>query len=93
MHRKPPSIDPTLAPQRVGNVQNKLAKTASVCFAHDGFAVAGAAGEKSVYVWDVERGEQLLSLDHGGEFPNYKENNSDIYHRGFKGTHSSGAWQ
>lgn len=48
----------------------KLVETQSpsVCFAHEGFAVAGAAGgESKVHVWDVERGDQLLSLDHGGE--------------------------
>ena len=49
-------------------LQYKPAKSQPVCFAHEGFAVAGATSEKSVYVWDAERGEQLLSLDHGGEF-------------------------
>jgi hypothetical protein len=44
-----------------------LAETPSVCFAHEGFAVAGAAGESKVHVWDMERGDRLLSLDHGGE--------------------------
>ena len=38
----------------------------SVCFAHEGFAVAGTASENNVYVWDAERGDKLLSLDHGG---------------------------
>ena len=44
-----------------------LAETPSVCFDHEGFAVAGAAGESKVHVWDMERGDRLLSLDHGGE--------------------------
>ncbi|KAN0130417.1 hypothetical protein V8E53_011818 [Lactarius tabidus] len=32
-------------------------------FAHEGFAVAGAANDMKV--WDTECGDQLLSLDHG----------------------------
>ena len=54
----------------VRTTQYKLAKNQPVCFAHEGFAVAGAANERVVYVWDAEHGDQLLSLDHGGEFPN-----------------------
>ena len=39
----------------------------SVCFAHEGFAVAGlATGESKVHVWNAGRGDRLLSLDHGG---------------------------
>ena len=38
----------------------------SVCFVHEGFAVAGTASENKVFVWDAERGDKLLSLDHGG---------------------------
>jgi hypothetical protein len=46
----------------------KLAETPLVCFAHEGFAVVGAAAaESKVHVWDSERGDRLLSLDHGGE--------------------------
>jgi hypothetical protein len=61
-----PSIDPT----ELGT-QHNLAKSQPVCFAHEGFAVAGAAGGNSVYVWDAECGDQILSLDHGGEFPKH----------------------
>jgi hypothetical protein len=53
-------------------LEMQLAKNQPVCFAHEGFAVAGAAGEACVYVWDTERGDQLLSLDHGGKLPNIK---------------------
>ena len=78
-----PSINPRPTSRHIGNMkvaiqttqlegQHKLAKSQPVCFAHEGFAVAGAAREKFVYVWDVERGDQLLSLDHGGEFPKHK---------------------
>lgn len=73
--------------------QHKLTKSQPVCFAHEGFAVAGTASEKFVYVWDAERGDQLLSLDHGGEFPKHKMNNTEMYHREFKSTHISGALQ
>ena len=46
----------------------KLAENSSVCFAHEGLAVAGAAaGESKVHMWDAERGDRFLSLDHGGE--------------------------
>lgn len=46
----------------------KHAEAPLVCFAHEGFAVAGAAGgESKVHVWDAGRGDRLLSLDHGGE--------------------------
>jgi hypothetical protein len=62
-----------------------------VCFAHEGFAVAGAARERSVYIWDAERGDQLLSLDHGGESPKYFGNTTQRYDRGFQGTRTSGA--
>jgi hypothetical protein len=48
-------------------LRKKLAKTPSVCFAHEGFAMAGAGGESKVHVWDAEHGDRLLSLDHGGE--------------------------
>ncbi|KAH9024364.1 WD40-repeat-containing domain protein [Lactarius pseudohatsudake] len=43
----------------------KLSKNQPVCFAHEGFAVVGAASDTEVYVWDTERGDQLLSLNHG----------------------------
>jgi hypothetical protein len=76
-----PSIVPALEPphnvgdmktgaSRTLEVREKLAKRQPLCFVHEGFAVAGAASERSVYVWDAERGDELLSLDHGGEFPN-----------------------
>ena len=48
-------------------MQPKLVKNQPLCFAHGGFAVAGAAGDTKVYVWDNERGDQLLSLNHGSE--------------------------
>ena len=50
----------------------QVAKNQPVCFAHQGFAVAGAAGEARVCVWDAERRDELLSLDHGGKLPNIK---------------------
>lgn len=38
-----------------------------VTFAHDGFAiVSGGTGKASI--WDVEHGDELQTLDHGGEF-------------------------
>jgi len=40
-------------------------KNQPVCFAHEGFAVAGASNESQVHVWDAKYGNQLLSLDHG----------------------------
>ena len=94
-----PSIDPALAFHHVGNMkaaiwsalQHRLSKSQPVCFAHEGFAVAGAASGNSVYVWDAECGDELLSLDHGGEFPKSKKNSTEKYHRGFKSTHTSGA--
>ncbi|KAH9068121.1 WD40-repeat-containing domain protein [Lactarius deliciosus] len=43
----------------------KLSKNQPVCFAHEGFAVVGAVSNTEVYVWDTERGDQLLSLNHG----------------------------
>lgn len=43
-----------------------------VCFAHEGFAVAGSANENKVYVWDAECGDELLTLDHGGKFVNLR---------------------
>ena len=49
-------------------VQPKFAKNRPVCFAHEGFAVAGAASDTKVLVWDTERGDQLLSLNHSGEY-------------------------
>jgi hypothetical protein len=49
-------------------VQPKLTKNWPVCFAHEGFAVAGAASDTKVLVWDTECGDQLLSLNHGSEY-------------------------
>jgi len=45
--------------------QRHSPQTHPVCFAHEGFAVAGAASDTKVHVWDAERGDLLLSLDHG----------------------------
>jgi hypothetical protein len=52
--------------------QPKLANQ-PVFFAHEGFAVAGAANDMKVYVWDTKCGDQLLSLDHGGECDHIQE--------------------
>jgi hypothetical protein len=41
-------------------------KNHPICFAHGGYAVVGASNGRQVHVWDKERGDQLLSLDHGG---------------------------
>ncbi|KAI0285547.1 WD40-repeat-containing domain protein [Russula brevipes] len=57
-----PQVDPTKA---LSQTQPYLIKNHPVCFAHEGFAVAGAASDTKVYVWDAERGDLLLSLDHG----------------------------
>jgi hypothetical protein len=66
-----------------------------VCFAHGGFAVAGAVGEACVHVWDAERGDELLSLNHGGKLSiKYKRcnnHNTKKFHRGFESTCSCGA--
>ncbi|KAH8981442.1 WD40-repeat-containing domain protein [Lactarius hatsudake] len=39
-----------------------------VSFAHEGFAVTGVGGDNKVFVWDAERGDQLLCLEHGENF-------------------------
>jgi len=77
-------IEPTLAAHRnlkTGTMQtmpfeaqHKPIKNPPVCFAHEGFAVAGAANDNKVYVWDSERGDQLLSLNHGGKYPRFQDN-------------------
>ncbi|KAH8976923.1 WD40-repeat-containing domain protein [Lactarius hatsudake] len=36
-----------------------------VSFAHEGFAVTGVGSDNKVFVWDAERGDQLLCLEHG----------------------------
>lgn len=51
----------------LSKTQPNLIKNHPVCFAHEGLAVAGAASDTKVHVWDAERGDLLLSLDHGGE--------------------------
>lgn len=56
----------------------------SVCFAHEGFAVAGSVNESKVYVWDAECGDELLTLDHGGKFVKLgKGDSTNKWHRGF----------
>ena len=45
----------------------------SVCFAHEGFAVAGSINRNKVYVWDAECGDELLTLDHGGKFVKFEK--------------------
>lgn len=52
---------------KMGETEDNPIKDKPVCFAHEGFAVAGAAGGNKAHVWDAERGDELLSLDHGGE--------------------------
>ena len=49
-------------------VQPKFAKNHPVCFAHEGFAVAGATSDTKVLVCKTECGDQLLLLNHSGEY-------------------------
>lgn len=58
---------------KTGETQLKTIKDKPVCFTHDGFAVAGAAGGNKVHVWDAEHGDELLYLDHGGERHEFEE--------------------
>ncbi|KAH8978556.1 WD40-repeat-containing domain protein [Lactarius akahatsu] len=53
-----------------GEGQIRLSRLPSqrVSFAHEGFAVAGVGGDNKVFVWDAERGDQLLCLEHGENF-------------------------
>ena len=51
--------------------QHKPTKNRPICFAHEGFAVAGAANDHKVHVWDAEHGDELQSLDHGGKHPRF----------------------
>ncbi|KAH9064445.1 hypothetical protein EDB87DRAFT_1680710 [Lactarius vividus] len=53
-----------------GEGQIRLSRVPSqrVSFAHEGFAVTGAGGDNKAYVWDAERGDQLLCLEHGEDF-------------------------
>jgi hypothetical protein len=79
---------PSFSSHRVGNsktstmrvtpmdVQHMCTEKQSVCFAHEGFAVAGSANESKVYIWDAECGDQLLTLDHGGEFVKFERDDS-----------------
>lgn len=53
--------------QKMRASQDKPVKDKPLCFAHGGFAVAGAAGGNKAHIWDADRGDELLSLDHGGE--------------------------
>jgi hypothetical protein len=72
-------IEPTLAAHRnlrTGTMQttsfeaqHKPIKNPPVCFAHEGFAVAGTENDEKVYVWDSERGDLLLTVNHGGKYP------------------------
>ena len=73
------------------NARHMHTENQYVCFAHEGFAVAGAANENKVYVWDAKCRDQLLTLDHGGKFVKFRTGDStDRWHRGFESTHSSG---
>jgi hypothetical protein len=56
--------------------QRRPTNNLPVCFAHEGFAVAGAINDNKVRVWDAEHGDQLLSLDHGGKCLRFWENNT-----------------
>lgn len=73
--------------------QCKLIKNPPVRFAHEGFAVAGAGNNDKVYVWDSERGDQLLTLNHGGKYPRLQNNTQSLTspHRRFESMHSGGA--
>jgi hypothetical protein len=75
----------------MGETQDKPVKDKPVCFAHEGFAVAGAAGGNKAHLWDAERGDELLSLDHGGECRKFEEDRTKSYHRRFESTQSDGA--
>lgn len=48
-----------------------------ICFAHEGFAVAGTVGGNKAHIWDAERGDELLSLDHGGECHEFEEDHTN----------------
>lgn len=48
-----------------GNTQSDLVSP-PVAFAHDGFAVV-TGGQGKAFVWDIEHGDQLQVLDHGGK--------------------------
>ena len=67
-------------------------KNQPVCFAHGGFAVAGASNESQVHLWDAERGDRLLSLDHGGSCHELgsEEDHTKKHRRGFESTHGGG---
>jgi len=54
------------------DTQHMCTENQSVCFSHEGFAVASSANENKVYVWDTECGDKLLTLDHGGKFVNLR---------------------
>jgi hypothetical protein len=77
-------------------VQIKLPKMPfqRVCFAHEGFAVAGAGGDSTVRVWDAKRGDQLLCLEHGGKCictPSVLKKNNVELNRGFQSGRIGGA--
>ena len=58
-------------------------KNQPVCFAHGGFAVAGASNESQVHLWDAERGNRLLSLDHHQEKIHLLENGLKVLKMAF----------
>ena len=49
------------------DMQHMRTQNQAICFAHEGFAVAGSVNGNKVYVWDAECGDELLTLDHGGK--------------------------
>jgi len=76
---------PSFPPHRVGNLktsgmrvtpldtQRMCTENQSVCFVHEGFAVAGSANGNKVYVWDAECRDELLTLDHGSMFVKFEK--------------------
>jgi hypothetical protein len=76
---------------KILEAQVKPVKDKPVCFAHEGFAVAGAAGGNKVHVWDAERGDELLSLDHGGKCHEFEEDRTKKCYRKFESKLSSSA--
>jgi hypothetical protein len=75
----------------MGETQLRFVKDKPVSFAHEGFAVVGTAGGNKVHVWDAERGDELLSLDHGGVCHIFEEDRTKKHYRRFESTQSGGA--
>lgn len=87
-----PALEPHHAGKlKMGETQDKPVKDKPVCFAHEGFAVVGAASGNKAHVWDAERGDELLSLDHGGQCHEFVEDRTNSYYRRFESTQPDGA--